>query len=66
MNNHEHKLDKISLLRITKVQLKYSGTSGDKAFLFRKCECGYKQAFEYGNYKAMLQLGKQLNAKAIS
>lgn len=38
----------------------YNGTTGDKAFLLRNCECGVTRVFEYGEYQKMMSLCKEL------
>lgn len=61
MNKHEHDYKTIKLARITKIDnTKYNGSAGDRAFLFRMCECGKGKAFEYGKFKAMQQLLSKL------
>ncbi len=39
---------------------KYAGTTMDKAFLLRVCDCGRTEAFEYGAYSLITELYKKL------
>lgn len=57
---HIHEYKEIKLFRIVKVQDKYEGSTGDKAFLYRACGCKKGQAFEYGPYPKMKQLLESL------
>jgi hypothetical protein len=59
---HEHQLLELELL--TYCHKKYKGTSGDKALLFRKCECGDALAIEYGPTEAMRELLSELEARS--
>lgn len=61
---HVHNHTALELLRITKVQPKYAGSAGDRSFVMRVCECGDKQAFEYGDTKKMQALVSDMELKA--
>jgi len=60
---HTHIHTKLGLHRILQVQPKYRGATGDKAYLYRECECGHKKAFEYGDYNKMKELLSALEEK---
>lgn len=46
--------------RIPATNPKYGGTTMDKAFLYRRCTCGFQKAFEYGSYQEIVKLWKTL------
>lgn len=61
MEPHIHKTKEIKLKRIDRIENEnYQGNAGDKSFLFRVCDCGHFQAFDYGATDKMKQLLKEL------
>ena len=50
---HKHIYGEPELVQITNVQANYRGATGDKSFLMHSCECGKKQAFDYGKTSDM-------------
>lgn len=61
---HKHVYDEIELIRIIRIDNdKYKGAAGDKAFLEKKCACGHHFAFEYGTWKAMKEMYKDLKER---
>lgn len=59
---HHHRYEgEVFLYRVIKVHQNYNGTTGDKAFLYRKCSCGKGEVFEYGSRNDMKLLMEELN-----
>jgi hypothetical protein len=55
---HEHKIIKYGVKKITQVQFKYHGNAGDKAFLVGVCKCKHLDVLDYGNTNNMKELLK--------
>lgn len=51
---HEHEFVELSLNRIKRVHQGYHGTTGDRAFITKKCACGKVKPVDYGTTKDML------------
>ena len=66
MNNvHFHNYTTPKIIRITKVQHNYTGTAGDKAILVRECSCKKYEAFDYGNFKVMVERLKEIKDGSV-
>jgi hypothetical protein len=59
--SHTHTHKALVLVRVTASNPAYTGEP--MAMLARKCDCGSKQAFEYGPRYTMMHLGKILKSR---
>jgi len=67
MNEHRHRYLEVKLYRIYRIENKaYTGTPGDRAFLVHECECGKKKAFDYGEFKSMLERCNEIGGTYVS
>lgn len=52
-DKHKHDYSTLDIRRVSADNKLYSGTTGDKAIIYQKCQCGASKAIDYGDVRKM-------------